>query len=68
MDVEDKPTAEERIVFKSGVHSSPPDLRLLHFNDGRCSSLKTYNMLISQFTILMLRLLSPWVVLLDLRR
>jgi hypothetical protein len=31
---EDVFSAEERITFTTGDVSSPPDLRLLHFNDG----------------------------------
>ncbi|PVH74110.1 5'-nucleotidase [Cadophora sp. DSE1049] len=33
MDSEDKPSAEEKIMYTAGDVSSPPDLRLLHFND-----------------------------------
>lgn len=33
MDIKESPTAEERIIYSSGDFSSPPDLRLLHFND-----------------------------------
>jgi len=29
------PTAEERVTYTTGDTSSPPDVRLLHFNDGK---------------------------------
>jgi len=36
MAVEEKPpTAEETITYASADTSSPPDIRLLHFNDGK---------------------------------
>lgn len=32
---DENPTAEERVTYTGGNTSSPPDLRLLHFNDGK---------------------------------
>ena len=39
---EDKPSAEERVTYTTGDISSPPDLRLLHFNDGWFSFPRIY--------------------------
>lgn len=39
MAVEEKPpTAEETLTYTTGDTSSPPDIRLLHFNDGKLES------------------------------
>ena len=32
---EQPPTAEETLTYTTGDTSSPPDIRLLHFNDGK---------------------------------
>ena len=44
---DEKPTAAEKVIFTADNAASPPDLRLLHFNDGKFSLAKTTRKLLT---------------------